>query len=566
MLSAIASWIIRILGATLRVLQINEQFWQGAKRSGKAVIFGFWHGEQFILCHRHRAQNVAIMSSLSRDGELQSGILTKLGYFVVRGSSSKGAQRALVEMIRASRAGRSAAFAVDGPRGPYHKAKAGIIYLAQKTGLPIIPVSCAANARSILSKAWDKYEFPWPFSKCVIAYGKPIFAGKGDINAKAADFERELDKLSRFTHQYYFSKDIGAYLEHHPNPKILIVQPSRIGDVVFTLPSVVALRKKYPHAWIGWVVDERCAPIIEKHPAIDEVIVFDRAKLSLKYILAFRRKLREKQIDLSIDFHGLSKSAFVVWLAGAHFRLGSSSTYGMKELSWLFSKEIPSPTPEAHCVQRHFEVARLLGCAGHPDSYQIAVDSICDSEARQICKQAGLDTSKPIAVVHPGGGWLSRRWPAGSFAALSDRLAAECGLQIAIIGGREGGANEGGIAAEVIKNTRVPVIDLTGKMTLTQLIAFLSFAGIFVGNEAGPMHIAVALGRPVVAIIGPTNPKRTGPFGGNTKIVRANVACQPCRNRNCKTMECMKLINVDDVFNAANELLKGNLRTPSIPL
>jgi heptosyltransferase-1 len=559
MLSIIASWFIRLLGFTLRIQHINARVWQSPVGLGKPVVYGFWHGEQFILCYARRGKNISIMSSLSKDGELQTGILKQLGYSVVRGSSSKGAERALVEMIRNVKAGSSAAFAIDGPRGPYHKVKSGVLYLAQKTGSLLIPVSCASNKHFVFSKAWDKYELPHPFSRCVIAYGKPVFVGPGEnVDEKSAAYESALERLSRFTHNNYFSTDIESYLENHPSPKILIVQPSRIGDVVFTMPSAVALRKKFPHAWIGWVVDERCAPLLAGHPAVDEVIVFDRSKASLSYILDFRRKLREMQIDLSLDFHGLFKSAFVVALAGARFRLGSSSTYGMKELAWLFSTEIAPPSPQAHCVQRHLQVARDLGCADEPCSYQISVGNAAREAIKQICKSAGLDVEKPFVALHPGGGWLSRRWPAESFAKLIDRLVGEIGIEVALIGGKEGGAGECGIDEGIMKSLSSSAVNLTGKMELSQLVAFLEKATVFVGNEAGPMHIAVALGRPVVGIIGPTNPERTGPFGGNARFVRASVPCQPCRNRNCKTIECMRLITVDGVFNAVAASLKEN--------
>ena len=136
LLSLLGWAFVNALGRTLRIKEVNPVNYKKDR-----VIFAFWHGEQFIPCFHHRNQKVAIMSSLSKDGEIQTGILNLFNYSVIRGSTTRGAQRALVEMIRRIKTGHNGAFAVDGPKGPYHKVKSGIIYLAQKAKKPIIPVS-----------------------------------------------------------------------------------------------------------------------------------------------------------------------------------------------------------------------------------------------------------------------------------------------------------------------------------------------------------------------------------------------------------------------------------------
>jgi len=298
---------INLLGRTLRLRVINPFV-----RGGGNAVFAFWHGEQFIPCFLRRNENAAIMSSLSKDGEIQAGILSRLGYKVVRGSATRGGQRALVEMIRHVRTGHDSGFAVDGPKGPYREVKPGVIYLAQKCGIPVIPMSCCARKSAVFGRAWDKYELPIPFFKAVAAYGEPIHIARGDdIEQKTAELAKSLGKLSQFSHKNYWSSDVREYLSGHPRPKILIIQPSRIGDLVFTGPSVHAIRMKYPNAWIGWIVDERCAPVIAGSRDVDEVIIFDRSKLSPAYLYKMLGYLRSKDIDLSIDFHGLAKSAFL---------------------------------------------------------------------------------------------------------------------------------------------------------------------------------------------------------------------------------------------------------------
>lgn len=549
--------IIYVLNRTLKVRAVNAPETPG-KAGPRKVLFSFWHGEQLITFFRHRGQGIVVMSSLSKDGEMQSEVLKRFGAVVVRGSSSKGGDRALVETIRLVKKGHPAAFAADGPRGPYHKIKPGVIFAARKTGCPVIPLSTAAKSHKVLEKAWDKYQLAAPFSEAVVAYGNPlIFEENDDLEGQVSALETEMEKLSEFTHKYYWSEDVREYIAHHPSPRILIVQPSRIGDVVFAMPAVSEIRKLYPRARISWLVDERCAPVLEGSSEVDELIIFDRKKISLPYILRMMKSLRGKQFDLSIDFHGLFKSAFMVWLAGAKFKLASSSTYGMREFSGLFSEEIKTTDDSLHCVQRHLRVAEYLGApAGGSVKYFINPSETEAGSAFEKLKKAGSDMSKPLVAIHPGGGWIARRWFTERFAELSDRLARELNAQVVLIGGKEGGSGEKGLNEEIMSAAKLKPIDMTGALSLRESIALIGKVSLYIGNEAGPMHMAVALNRPVVALIGPTNVTRTGPFRGNTAVMRHVVECQPCRNRNCASRECMALITVDEVFAAAKEKLK----------
>ena len=136
------------------------------------------------------------MSSLSSDGNLQAKILTRLGYFIVRGSSSKGGAKALVSMIREQKKGRDVAFAADGPKGPIYKVKPGPIYIAQKSGAAIIPVATSARAKWFLNN-WDEYLIPKPFTKTVVRYGEPVYVSKdADIEKIMEDLNNRLDKLN----------------------------------------------------------------------------------------------------------------------------------------------------------------------------------------------------------------------------------------------------------------------------------------------------------------------------------------------------------------------------------
>lgn len=551
-ISSIGWFLMSVVGRTLRIRVINF-----VDYINDQYVYSFWHGEQFVPFYVNRNMNVVIMSSMSKDGEIQSGILEKFGYIAVRGSSSKGAEKALVETLRYAKKGYKVAFAVDGPKGPLHKVKPGILFISQRLGIPLVPLCGIAKNVKILEKAWDKYKIPVPFSKALIIYGKPIKIEPSDnLEEKAVLVEQELNKLSEFAGKYAWSKDIKEYLQYHPQPKILIVQPSRMGDIIFALPAVAAIKKQYPHAHISWIADERCAGILKDNNLIDDLIVFDRTKVSIPYILKFYKKLRANNYDLSIDFHGLFKSAFIVKLAGAKFKLASSSTNGMRELSWLFSKEIKPEKQDSHCIERHFAVAKYLGCPEDVLNYSITVKNEEIEKMKNLLKKENIDLNKKIVAVHPGGGWISRRWQTEKFAELIDLLNEQFEINVVLIGGKEGGASEKGLNEEMILKSRTKKItDLTGKFNLTELMAFFKVCSVFVANEAGPMHIATALGVNAVAVLGPTNARRTGPFKGNTVIIQKKVECQPCRNRTCTKVDCMKLISVEEVFEAVKKKL-----------
>ncbi|GHT51968.1 hypothetical protein AGMMS49990_07460 [Endomicrobiia bacterium] len=536
----IVIFICRIVDKTLRKTSLNDTL-----HYPKPSIYAFWHGNEFPMIMSNQKNNIVIMVSMSNDGELMSQILQNFGYLSVRGSSSKGGQRALMKLIKYARHGHTLAFAADGPRGPCHKLKAGVVYAAQKTAMPLLPISCSSKNKIVL-RTWDKTIIPLPFSKTVQIYGEPVYINYGDnIKQKTALVEKKLNKLFEFTDKYYWGKDILRYLEYHPFPKILIVQPSRIGDIVFSLPTLAAIKKKYPHAKLSWIVDERCFEILEGNPCLDNIFIWDRKQVSFKYYKNLRHKLREQKFDLSIDLHGLAKSAMFVRLAGAKFKIASSSTNGMREFSQMFSKEIKSPKTY-HCVKRHFEVAKYLGCT-YEISYPIAIPEESFKSVREELLKENVNFDKLVGI-HPGGGWVSRRWGSYNFAHLAQRLKNELGADIALVGGKEGGATEKGLNEEIIVFAGVKIADMTGSFTLKELCAFLKICKVFVGNEAGPMHIATALNTQAVAILGPTNARRTGPYKGNTKIIQHKFGCQPCRNRNCKNPICMRDITVEEVF------------------
>jgi lysophospholipid acyltransferase (LPLAT)-like uncharacterized protein len=207
-LSFVGWLMISLWSRSVRIRFVNRETRDRLTAAGANVIYAFWHGRQFLLFHHHRNTGIVIPASESRDGEIQAGILKHFGFYVVRGSSKRKGDRALLGLVDGLRKGKSIALAVDGPRGPIHEVKQGVTYLAGKLNKVIVPVSSGARRFWILDKIWDKYLLPVPFTTAVIVYGEPITVngiGEEELEAKRRVLT---DALNGVMHQadHYFGK------------------------------------------------------------------------------------------------------------------------------------------------------------------------------------------------------------------------------------------------------------------------------------------------------------------------------------------------------------------------
>jgi lysophospholipid acyltransferase (LPLAT)-like uncharacterized protein len=180
--------LTKLLGMTLRFRVVGRE--QLADfRGKKGFIINTWHGQQLIGFYFFRGYGLYILSSYSRDGDYSSSIMRKFGWQIIRGSSSRGAVRGLIELMRVLRQGGGMAITPDGPRGPLHHIEPGGIYLAHKTGAPLIPVAFLFDRQWISDKSWDKFVIPKPFARCVVYFGEPLF-----IEGKLDDDQLETEK------------------------------------------------------------------------------------------------------------------------------------------------------------------------------------------------------------------------------------------------------------------------------------------------------------------------------------------------------------------------------------
>ncbi len=197
--AAVGTVIVRLVGRTMRFEIIGWENWEAARALGKGLIYTFWHREIFSATWFWRKRGIVVMTSQNFDGEYIARIIRAQGYGAARGSSSRGAGRALVEMVRAHRAGHDSAFTIDGPRGPRFVAKRGSVILARATGAAILCFHIAVKKAFVFRKSWDQTEFPYPFTRAAVFIAPPIVgprdASDAEQDAKHQELQRTLDEL-----------------------------------------------------------------------------------------------------------------------------------------------------------------------------------------------------------------------------------------------------------------------------------------------------------------------------------------------------------------------------------
>jgi heptosyltransferase-1 len=333
-------------------------------------------------------------------------------------------------------------------------------------------------------------------------------------------------------------------------PRILLIKLSSLGDVIHALPTLEALRSLYPQGHITWLVEDTYAPVLAGHPALDEVWPVPRPRLrngrfleNAREVFQVARRLREEPFDLVIDLQGLLKSAFWVALTRAERKVGYDRT---REFSYLALTERLAPFhPEAHAVWRYLNVARHLGAPAAPPLFRLGLN--LPEDLRHLLPETG----QPLAVLHPGARWPTKLWPGAHWARLAEWLAREKGFQVIITGSP--GDRE--LVGEIVAQAEVPLLDLSGRTSLAELAALLQKARIAVTTDTGPMHLAAAFGKPIVALFGPTAPWRTGPFGEGHEIVRLELPCSPCFRRQCTESRCLTDLPVSAAEEAVEKIL-----------
>lgn len=337
--------------------------------------------------------------------------------------------------------------------------------------------------------------------------------------------------------------------------RILLIKPSSLGDIVHALPVLAALRGAWPSAQIAWLVATPFADLLRDHPMIDEVIAFDRARFghvwrSPAAFAAFCRfvaALRRRRFDLVIDLQALFRSGFLAYASGARARIGPAAA---RELGgWFYTQSVNYPPDARHAVEKNCVVVAALGIATDPRAFPLPIDDAVRSAARAKLEACGV-RDRFVAVI-PGARWESKQTPVDRLAEIVDLAAGQVGIPMVLLGAKGDRALTDRLKAAM----KSPVVDLVGQTSLRELAAVIAAADVVLCHDSGPMHVAAALETPIVALFGPTDESRTGPYAKDARVITNDISCRPCLRRVCPLghQDCLSKIRIERVVQALRE-------------
>jgi lipopolysaccharide heptosyltransferase I len=335
--------------------------------------------------------------------------------------------------------------------------------------------------------------------------------------------------------------------------RIAIIKPSALGDIIHALPVLTALRQRYPSAHIIWIVNRGYEALLQDHPDLDETLPFDRHASRAGFWKAsagfagFLKELRGRSFDLAIDLQGLLRSGIMTLATGARRRVGLSTA--REGAPWFYTDLVTVPDSEgSHAVDRCWRVAEAFGVGMTEKRFRLSLNrAACDWADRVLAI-----LPRPWLAVGVGARWHTKRWPPEHFAVLLREAQRRFGGTALFVGGPD----EVPLAEAAAALLDGPVRQLAGKTSLPQLAALLNQVDIMLSNDTGPLHLAVALGRPVVAPYTCTQVRRNGPYGQAARAVETTVWCRGSYRKKCNRLECMAELTPARLWPVLDEILR----------
>lgn len=361
-----------------------------------------------------------------------------------------------------------------------------------------------------------------------------------------------------------------------PLDRFLIVRLGALGDIIHALPVAAALREAFPAARIDWLVSERHRAILDYVPVIDRRVVLERRRearassgataTSWRAVAQAIAELRQADYDVAFDLQGLLKSSILARGSGARRVVGFSVRHLRERWAHLFYTETIEPPTDVHLVDKNLALLAAVGLRDLPKRFPLGVGaggageaggaggtsdfglSACPAEAR---KREGGTSDDAFVLINPGAGWPNKRWPPEWFGVIADRLRANHGLASVVLWG----PGEEALARTVVESSR-GAARLAPPTGIGDMIVLARAASLLVSGDTGPLHIAAAVGTPVVGIYGPTNPARNGPWNPADLCVSRFDACHCHHRRRCRLPVCCLLdIGVEEVCAAIDRRL-----------
>ncbi|MBU1061111.1 MAG: lipopolysaccharide heptosyltransferase II [Candidatus Omnitrophica bacterium] len=338
--------------------------------------------------------------------------------------------------------------------------------------------------------------------------------------------------------------------------KILIVRTDRIGDVVLSTPVITATREAFPEAYIAVMVSPKTKEIVTGNPFLNGVIVYDK-KFKHRGIfkaVAFSGWLRSKGFDLALILHSTARVNLICFLARIPKRIG----YARGKMDFLLTDklEYTKRLGEKHESEYSLDILRSIGINVTPSPLVMPVKKSDEENMDNLLKECGLAKGERFIVLHPGASCVSKMWPQKNFAELGDILIGRFGVKCVLISSPD--------QIEIGKKVRDLMKDkplfLCGRTSLGELASLFKRASLFISNDSGPVHIASAVGTPLISIFGRNekglSPTRWKALGDKSVVLHKEVGCKECLAHNCKKgFLCLRSVTVEEVVEKAGELL-----------
>jgi heptosyltransferase-2 len=342
------------------------------------------------------------------------------------------------------------------------------------------------------------------------------------------------------------------------NPKKIMVRATNwIGDAVMSVPAIEALHARFPNCEIVLVSKPWVSEIYWNHPAVSRQIVYDAEgeHRGARGLWKLVQQLRSERFDAAILLQNAFQAAWMAWCAGIPLRIGYARDGRSSLLSEAF--EVPARASYGHEAYYYLQLLFRSGLIEKPQTVEEVHLHLAEAERRWALKQlqtVGLSGRRFLIGICPGASFgAAKRWLPDRYANLADRLIDALGADVLIFGSRA----ETPLADAVARAMAHTPVLVAGKTTLREFMALLARCHLVVTNDSGPMHLAAALGLPLLAIFGSTNERATGPLGLRARVIKHPVECGPCGLRQCPIdFRCMTGISVDDVYMAALESVK----------
>jgi lipopolysaccharide heptosyltransferase II len=334
--------------------------------------------------------------------------------------------------------------------------------------------------------------------------------------------------------------------------KVLILKPSSLGDVIHALPLLRLLKRHEPHAEIYWWLAADLLPLLEHDRDLSGIIPFHRNRWHSPFlwheVFDSVARLRALEFDLVIDLQGLARSGLFAWLANGALTIGLDT--GREGSPGFYDIAIPRPVDRPHAVDWCLAVLKWLGIPVDSDFEWLPVRPDSAAPPR-------LDGDSRWLAICPGARWNTKRWPYEYFQQLVKLMAVQYpDTRFAIIGSQE----DASVGAAIASASPDRCLDLTGKTNLGEMVEWVRRCEAMVTNDTGPMHVAAAMRKPVVALFGPTNPERTGPYGQLRHVLTHPIPCSPCMKGTCSfsaPLECLRGITPEQAFREVQKRLSA---------